>query len=153
MDAAFFTVLFQIPTHCKQKTLMKTRFIILALALIAVATLNTYAQESPELRIKVLPSRPGYAKVLYAMQNTDPVTVRFIRNGEVLFTDRITSGPYEKGFQKWYNVEKLGKKDCIVEINDGRTSVSYRIVPFKNSAVFVAHLEHVSYHDAYTASK
>ncbi len=132
---------------------MKTRFIIFALALIAVATVNAYAQESPHLRIKVLPSRPGYAKVIYAMENTDPVTVRFIRNGEVIQTDRITGGPYERGFQKWYNIEKIGKKNCVIEINDGRTTVSYRIVPFNDKGLFVAHLERFSYHDAYVAKK
>ena len=132
---------------------MKIKFFILTLALIAVATASTYAQESPELRIKVLPSRPGYAKVLYAMENTEPVTIRFIRNGEVVFTDKITSGPHAKGFQKWYNIEKLGKKNCLVEISDGRTQVTYRIVPYKDTAIFAAHLEHVSYHDSYVAKK
>src|SRR5690606_23455664 len=132
---------------------MKIRFLILAAALIVAATVNTHAQESPHLRIKVLPSRPGYAKVIYAMENTNPVTVRFIRNGEVMVTDKITSGPYSKGFQKWYNTEKIGKKNCVIEISDGSTSVTYRIVPFNDKGLFVAHLERFSYTDAYVASK
>ena len=119
---------------------MKTKVIIAVLAVIVLLNLQVRAQTHEQSRIKILPSKTGMVKVLYAMQVSQPVVVKFFNSNGVLWIDKI-KGPFETGFLKYYDVAKISDKVYRVEITSPNLMVRFRVEPSGDKRTFTSYLE------------
>jgi hypothetical protein len=146
--AVFYTIV-------RNKTLkpisMKTKLIIAAVAMLAFFSATVQAQVGDEANIKILPSKAGILKVHYAMEISEPITVRFFNSDGLLATDRI-EGLYAKGLMKRYNVKSVSSRNYWVEVSSPKLSVTYKIIPSKDQQTFAAHLEKTVYNYPVAAS-
>ncbi|HEY0744727.1 MAG TPA: hypothetical protein VGD40_24845 [Chryseosolibacter sp.] len=130
---------------------MKTKLIIAAVAIVGFFSTQVQAQIGDEAKVKILPSKAGILKVHYAMEISEPITVRFFNREGVLATD-VISGQYDKGLMKRYNVKNITSKDFWVEVSSAKMTVTHHVVPSKDQQTFAAYLEKTTYNYPVVAS-
>jgi hypothetical protein len=124
---------------------MKTKFIIAAIAIVGIFSSQVQAQNGEEARIKILPSKAGILKVHYAMEISEPITVKFFDRDGLLATDVIEGTYYEKGLMKRYNVKNISDASYWVEVSSPKLTVRHRVVPSKDGQTFTSYLEKTTY--------
>lgn len=131
---------------------MKTKLVIAGLAIVGLFSSAVQAQMGDEAKIKILPSKAGILKVHYAMEVSEPITVKFFnRDGGLLTTDKI-EGTYANGLMKRYNVKSISAKDYWVEVSSSKMTVTYHVVPSKDKQSFASYLEKTTYNYPVVAS-
>jgi hypothetical protein len=130
---------------------MKTKLVIAALAIVGLFSSTVQAQVGDEAKIKILPSKAGILKVHYAMEVSEPITVKFFNRDGVLTTDKI-EGDYANGLMKRYNVKNISTKDYWVEVSSAKMTVTYHVVPSKDKQSFASYLEKTTYNYPVVAS-
>lgn len=130
---------------------MKTKLIIAAIAIVGLFSTQAQAQIGDEAKIKILPSKAGILKVHYAMEITEPITVKFFSREGLLATD-VISGQFDKGLMKRYNVKNITSDDFWVEVSSPKLTVTHRVVPSRDQQTFAAYLEKTTYNYAVVAS-
>ena len=125
---------------------MKTKLFAIAIAALTFAGSAAFAQ-SEESNVKILRTKPGYIKLLYAMEKTDLITVRFFNENGLLGSDKI-KGVYPSGLLKKYDVRTISHKPYWVEVSSPRVALTYRITPSKDGRTFESTLEKAAYKDA-----
>jgi hypothetical protein len=131
---------------------MKTKLIIAAIAIVGFFSSQVQAQVGDESKIKILPSKAGILKVHYAMEISEPITVKFFNRDGLLTTDVIEGTHYEKGLMKRYNVKSISTKDYWVEVSSSKLTVTYRVVPSRDKQTFASYLEKTTYNYPVVAS-
>ena len=118
---------------------------IAILAMVALGNAS-YAQESPEQRVKILPtSAPGIIKLHYAIPVDEPVLVTFFsKDRDVLRKDRIQGITAPEGISKKYDINKIGS-DFLMEISTSKHVLIYRVTASTDRKTFTAELEPTSY--------
>jgi len=124
---------------------MKTTLTTLAILAVVAFGNTSYAQDSPEERVKILPSSlPGVIKVHYAMALNDPLQITFYSpRGEVLGKDRIHGIAAPFGVSKRYDVKKISHDDFWIEVSTRKHVFLYHIIPGNDRKRFTAVLEPV----------
>lgn len=130
---------------------MKTKLIIAAIAIVGFFSSQVQAQIGDEAKIKILPSKAGILKVHYAMEISEPITVKFFNRDGILTTD-VIEGVYEKGLMKRYNVKNINTKDFWVEVSSSKMTVTHHVVPSKDKQTFASYLEKTTYNYQVVAS-
>jgi hypothetical protein len=130
---------------------MKTKLVIAAIAIVGFFSSQVQAQIGDESKIKILPSKAGILKVHYAMEISEPITVKFFNRDGILTTD-VIEGIYEKGLMKRYNIKKINTKDFWVEVSSAKMTVTHRVVPSRDKQTFASYLEKTTYNYPVVAS-
>jgi hypothetical protein len=126
---------------------MKTKLTILTiLAVVAISTAS-FAQESPEQRVKILPtSSAGVIKLHYALKVDEPLLITFYNaQGDVLERDKITGIDAPNGISKLYNVNNIWKNDFWMEISSSKHVLKYHVIRGTDKKRFTTELEPTSY--------
>jgi hypothetical protein len=131
---------------------MKTKLFIAALAIVGIFSTAAQAQIGDEAKIKILPSKAGILKVHYAMEVTEPITVKFFNREGILTTDKIEGEHYANGLMKRYNVKNISTNDYWVEVSSEKMTVTYHVVPSKDKQSFASYLEKATYNYPVVAS-
>jgi hypothetical protein len=125
---------------------MKTKLTILTiLAVVAISTAS-FAQESPEQRVKILNTgSPNVIKLLYAIEVDEPLNVTFYdAEGDVLERDKISGVNAPKGISKLYDVTRISNKDFWMQISSSKHLLKYHVTK-SDKKKFTAELEPTSY--------
>lgn len=122
---------------------MKTKLTLLAIVTFVAVASFSYAQTSPEERVKILPSNlPGTIKLHYAMKVYEPLEITFFGpQQKVLAQDQINNGQFPNGVSKRYDVSNVNKKDFWIQIRSSENVITYHIIPSKDKKHFTAILE------------
>ena len=124
---------------------MRPTSIIVLLAMVAFLGNNLQAQSLDESRVKIIPTaNRDELKVIYAIETTEPLKVKFLTENGVVASDKI-KGSFPKGLLKRYDVSNINDHDFWVEISSPEMSLTYRIVPSANKQSFTPYLEKVTY--------
>ena len=124
---------------------MKTKKIILSLAMLLFFGSALLAQTFDESLVKILPTNGrDMIKVHYAMETAEPLTVKFFTKDRVIGGDKIKGAPFAKGVSKRYDVHRFNDQDFWVEVSSSVGSVTYRIVTSPDKQTFTPFLEDMS---------
>jgi hypothetical protein len=126
---------------------MRTTLAILTILAVAAFTNTSNAQESPEQRVKILPtSVPGVIKLHYAMEVNEPVKVTFFNaDNDVLGKDKISGIKTKHGISKQYDVNKIKSEDFWMEIATSKHVLIYKVSRSADKKRFDAVLEPTSH--------
>ena len=131
---------------------MKFRLVLLIIAGLAVSSTQVKAQYEEPSRVKVLPTiEPGIIKLLYALETSEPIQVRFFNASGQVGQD-VIKGSYPKGVTKRYDIRKISTKDLRMEVSTAKMTVMYRLSPSKNKYSFTPQLEKTTYNHGLVAS-
>lgn len=103
---------------------MKLKTIGITFALLAGIIVAAVAQ-SPDSKIKIYQSEPGIIKVIYAMELTSPLEVKFLNGDRIDTIDKI-KGNHPKGILKRYDVHRF-KDDFTVVLTTDNMTTSYLV--------------------------
>jgi hypothetical protein len=138
---SFFTVLVQ---HLKN-TDMKTKKIVLSLAMLLFFGSTMFAQSLDDSRVKFLATKDrGVIKVHYAMGVTEPLKVKFYTAEGVIASDKIKGASFPQGVSKRYDVNQINDQDYWIEISSSAGSLTYRIETSKDKKSFTPYLENIT---------
>jgi hypothetical protein len=126
---------------------MKTKLTILTILAVVAISAASFAQESPEQRVKILPTNsPGVIKLHYALKVDEPLQVTFYNaQGDVLERDRISGVDAPNGISKLYDVNRIWKNDFWVEISSAKHLLKYHVIRTGDKKKFTTELEPTSY--------
>ena len=119
---------------------MKTKAIITLLAVIIFFTAQAQRHNADESEIKILPSKTGILKVLYAMEVSQSVVLTFFNSQGVLGRDKI-KGNFPSGFLKFYDVARIIDREFWVQIDSPDHIIRFHVVPSKDKTTFTSYLE------------
>ena len=124
---------------------MKTKLFAIAIAALTFAGTAAFAQ-TEQTNVKILRTKPGYIKLLYAMEKNDLLVVRFFNENGLVGSDKI-KGVYPSGLLKKYDVRTINSKPYWVEVSSPRVALTYKITPSKDGKTFESTLEKTTYTD------
>lgn len=118
---------------------MKRLALLSILVIFSFTASEVFAQKSATPEVRILPTTPGYVKVLYVNNSAAVVNVRISGLDGTIMNDKVKLTKGSKGFLKFYNLKALEPGNYWVEISDAGMEVRYEISFQPNQVVWARH--------------